>query len=72
VGVSGKKYLKIKRFRQSIEMLRTSMTLEKIALKLGYFDTPHFIHEFMTISDFSPSNFRENMSDFYNDTMKKL
>jgi AraC-like DNA-binding protein len=72
VGVSGKRYIKIKRFCRSIEMLKKPLPLEKIAYKLGYFDTPHFIHEFMTITGFPPSKFRENMSDFYNDSMKRL
>jgi AraC-like DNA-binding protein len=71
LGVSGKKYLKIKRFCQSVGMLKKTMTIEEIAFKLGYFDPPHFIHEFITVAGFPPSNFRKNMSDFYNDTMKK-
>ena len=72
LGVSGKKYLKIKRFYQSVELLKSHMKIEEIAFALEYFDPSHFIHEFMTISGLSPLNFRQNMSDFYNYRMKIL
>ncbi|HOO32969.1 MAG TPA: helix-turn-helix transcriptional regulator [Thermotogota bacterium] len=73
VGVSGKTYLRIKRFKKATEMLkRTHLSIEEIAYRLGYFDASHFVHDFSELSTLSPTLYRKNKSDFYNDRLKKI
>ncbi len=72
-GVSGKSYIRIKRFNKAVEMLKQSNhSIEEIAYCLGYFDAAHFVHDFLEISELSPTLYRKNKSDFYNDTLKKI
>ncbi|WMJ84818.1 helix-turn-helix domain-containing protein [Oscillospiraceae bacterium LTW-04] len=70
-GVSGKEYMKIKRFNKAVRLLKESnSTIEQISDSLCYYDTAHFIHDFSHLSEISPMLFRENKSDFYNETLK--
>lgn len=72
-GVSGKSYIRIKRFNKAVEMLKKSnCSIEQIALSLGYFDAAHFVNNFLKPSGLSPTQYRKNMSGFYNDALKKI
>lgn len=72
-GVSLKEYVVIKRFIDAIELLKTSeLSVEDIAIELGYFDSAHFIKDFKRISSITPTQYRLNKSNFYNETMKQL
>jgi AraC-like DNA-binding protein len=41
-----------------------------VSESLGYFDQPHFIHDFKEICGVSPKLFLKNMSAFYNEPFK--
>lgn len=70
-GVSGKGYMKIKRFNKAVEMLKENRgTIEQVADRLCYYDAAHFVHDFSQLSGMPPGLFRENESDFYNETLK--
>lgn len=72
-GVSGKTYIRIKRFNKAVEMLKKSnYSIEQIASSLGYFDAAHFVHDFMELSGLSPTQYRKNKSGFYNDVLKRI
>lgn len=72
-GVSGKAYLRIRRLGRGAEMLkRSDRTVEGIALSLGYYDTAHFVHDFVMYAGLSPTNYRKKLSGFYNDSLKRL
>lgn len=72
-GVSLKEYVTIKRFNEAIELLkRNEMSIEDIAADLGYYDAAHFIKDFIKIANLSPTQYRLNKSNFYNETMKQL
>jgi len=38
-----------------------------VAAQTGFFDQPHFIHDFRAILGLTPQKYICNMSDFYND-----
>lgn len=70
-GVSGKEYIKIKRFNEAVKHLKASeSSIERIADGLCYYDTAHFIHDFSQLSGVSPMLFRKNKSGFYNESLK--
>jgi AraC-like DNA-binding protein len=72
-GVSGKNYMRVKRFNKATRILKESTgTIEEAASMLDYYDTAHFVHDFTDIAGFSPSDYRKNVSDFYNESSKKL
>jgi AraC-like DNA-binding protein len=72
-GVSGKAYLRLRRLGRGAGMLKSSgRTVERIALSLGYYDTAHFVHDFVKYAGLSPSRYRNNLSGFYNDSLKRF
>ena len=72
-GVAPKEYLRIKRAKQAAALLRdTGAPLEPIALRLHYYDTAHFVHDFQRILGVSPSQYRLNLSAFYNEKLSCL
>ena len=72
-SVSLKEYVRIKRFNYAIELLKENdANIEEIALKLGYFDSSHFIKDFSKIAHITPTQFRVNKSKFYNESMKRF
>ena len=72
-GLSGKSYIRIKRFNNAARILKESAySIEQAAFLLGYYDAAHFIHDFTELSGMSPSLYRKNMSDFYSETSKRF
>ncbi|SDI41704.1 AraC-type DNA-binding protein [Sinosporangium album] len=72
-GVSGKGYLRLRRLNRAAQLLKGSdRTVEGIALSLGYYDTAHFVHDFARYAGLSPARYRKNMSDFYNESLKRF
>ncbi len=73
VGVSSKNYLRVKRINLAVQMLKQRQcSIEEVAFELGYYDSAHFIHDFTKIMNKTPTMYRENMSDFYSETTKRL
>lgn len=72
-GVSGKGYLRLRRLNRGAELLKGSdRTVEGIALSLGYYDTAHFVHDFVKYAGLSPARYRKNLSGFYNESLKRF
>jgi AraC-like DNA-binding protein len=72
-GVSAKRYLRLRRLSSAAELLKSSgRTVEGVASSLGYYDTAHFVHDFAQYAGLSPGGYRANMSDFYNDSLKRF
>jgi AraC-like DNA-binding protein len=57
IGLSPKKYSRLKRFHYAVSQLPTAQGLTSLALDLGYYDQSHFIHEFKAFAGISPKNF---------------
>ena len=57
VGMSVKKYSRLKRFHFAVTQLKKDTNLTALALNAGYYDQPHFIHEFGEFAGVSPRAF---------------
>jgi AraC-like DNA-binding protein len=60
VGMSAKRYFKIRRINRAIALIRNhpSMQLTEITYALGFFDQAHFIREFKSITGKSPKEYQ--------------
>lgn len=54
IGMSPKKYTRLKRFHFAVTQLKKDSNLTALALNTGYYDQPHFIHEFSGFAGVSP------------------
>lgn len=71
VGTTPKTFSRIVRVNYALRLLQSNSThLIDVATQAGFFDQPHFIHEFKTICGLSPQEYIQNMSLFYNDEFK--
>lgn len=68
VGVSPKQYLKIMRFQKAILGIENGVPTHwsDFARKIGYYDQPHFIHEFKSFSGFTPGDYINRKTDMLN------
>ena len=54
IGMSPKKYSRLKRFQFAVTQLKKDSNLTTLAFNSGYYDQPHFIHEFSQFAGVSP------------------
>lgn len=68
VGISPKQYARICRFQHTLGKIRAIKVPDwsTIAIDSGYYDQPHFIHEFKSFSGLSPTEYYHNQSDEMN------
>ena len=68
VGISPKQYLKIMRFQKAILDIENHKLVHwsELARENGYYDQPHFIHEFKSFSGFTPGEYIHRKSDTLN------
>jgi AraC-like DNA-binding protein len=57
IGMSPKKYSQLKRFHFAVTQLNKNSSLTELALNTGYYDQPHFIHEFNSFAGVAPRRF---------------
>ena len=71
MGINIKSFSRLVRVNKSIHLLqRCDYSLMKVYLETGFYDMPHFIHDFKAICGFTPQQYRDNMSDFYSEIAK--
>lgn len=71
VGTSPKMFSRIVRANYALRLMQKKPThLTDVAVQAGFFDQPHFIHDFKMICGLTPQEYRRNMSVFYNDQFK--
>jgi len=71
VGTNVKTFAKLVRMNNACRLLQhSSRNIEQISELAGFHDPSHFVHDFQAICGITPHNFRENMSDFYNEIAK--
>jgi AraC-like DNA-binding protein len=66
IGMSAKKYCQLKRFHLTVTGLNSNSNLTELALRSGYYDQSHFIHEFKAFAGISPTGFlneKKGLSD---------
>ncbi|MBL8741829.1 MAG: AraC family transcriptional regulator [Myxococcales bacterium] len=56
VGMTPKRFARIKRFERAVTLLRRDASADwaDLALRCGYFDQPHMIGDFVSLSGFTP------------------
>jgi AraC-like DNA-binding protein len=59
VGLSPKLFCRVRRFQKVLRMISAGRALDwaEIALTCGYFDQPHFVHDFRAFSGINPSSY---------------
>ncbi|MGF7143851.1 AraC-like DNA-binding protein [Anaerotaenia torta] len=71
IGTSPKTFSRIVRVNYALQLLQsTDMRFTDIAVQTGFFDQPHFIHDFTSICGMTPQKYVQGMSFFYNDNYK--
>jgi AraC-like DNA-binding protein len=71
LGVSIKSFSRLVRINKAIRLLRRPQySITQAYLQTGFYDMPHFIHEFKSICGITPQKYQDNMSDFYNEIAK--
>jgi AraC-like DNA-binding protein len=71
IGMSPKLLLRLVRLNHAVRLLqKPDLTLLNIALRTGFVDESHLIHEFKDLYGLPLQHVRRNMSDFYNETLK--
>ena len=57
VGLSPKKFISNVRFQHSLQCLQTNTDLQQVAFSSGYYDLPHFINDFKSVTGTTPEKF---------------
>lgn len=71
LGMSVKTFSRLVRINKAIRLLRNPCnSIIKTCILTGFYDLPHFIHDFKSVCGFTPQEYRCNMSDFYNEIAK--
>ena len=60
VGVTPKRYCRIRRFQRAVTMANRGRDVEwtQVALDCGYFDQAHFIHDFRSFAGLTPTGYQ--------------
>ena len=68
VGVSPKRYCRIRRFQQAVARAHRGHEVDwpQVALDCGYYDQAHFIHEFRSFSGLTPTAYHASRTPFQN------
>jgi len=68
VGVSPKRYCRIRRFQQAVAQAHRGPVLDwaQVALDCGYYDQAHFIHDFRAFSGLTPTGYQACRTSFQN------
>lgn len=71
IGVNIKSFSRLVRVNKAIRLLRQShFSITQTYLQTGYYDMPHFIHDFKSICGITPQEYGDNLSDFYSEIAK--
>lgn len=71
VGMTAKGYLRVLRVNQAVAMMKSGQhTLTQVAQNAGFYDQPHFIHDFQMICGVTPSVYLKQSGSFYNEPYK--
>ena len=71
MGVNIKSFSRLVRVNKAIHLLqKPRYSITQAYLQTGYYDMPHFIHDFKSICGITPQEYRDNLSDFYSTISK--
>ena len=71
LGMSTKSFSRLVRINKAIRLLRDPRNSITYACNVtGFYDLPHFIHDFKSVCGLTPQEYRSSMSDFYSEIAK--
>ncbi len=71
LGISVKSFSRLVRINKAMRLLKhPNHSVTQVYLTAGFYDMPHFIHEFKSICEITPQKYRDKMSDFYSEVAK--
>lgn len=71
MGVGMKSFARLVRVNKALRFLqRPNLSIMQVCMQTGFYDMPHFIHDFKSICGITPQEYRNNMSDFYSEIAK--
>ena len=71
VGMNTKTFSRLVRINSAVRLLHNPQNSITNACNLsGFYDLPHFIHDFKSVCGISPQEYRSEMSDFYSEIAK--
>ena len=71
IGMNTKTFSRLVRINSAIRLLHNPQNSITNACNLsGFYDLPHFIHDFKSVCGISPQEYRREMSDFYSEIAK--
>ena len=71
LGMGPKAYEQLCRFNRAVSLLKGSgRALAALCQDAGYYDQPHFIHDFKLVTGKTPTEYLQNLSGFYNEELK--
>ena len=71
IGMNAKTFSRLVRINTAVRLLHNPQNSITNACNLsGFYDLPHFIHDFKSVCGISPQEYRREMSDFYSEIAK--
>jgi len=71
LGMNIKSFSQLVRINKAIRILRDQQnSIMNVGSFVGFYDLPHFIHDFKSTCDITPQEYVKNMSVFYNEIAK--
>lgn len=71
LGMSMKTFSRLVRINKAVRLLQNpGASLSSVCYSVGFYDLPHFIHDFKDVTGITPLDYRQNMSDFYSEIAK--
>ena len=70
VGLNAKAFSRLVRVNYALRLLKKPHDLMFISDTMGFFDLPHFIHDFKSVCGVTPQEYRNDMSVFYSNPTK--
>lgn len=71
LGMNAKIFSRLVRVNKAIRYLHSAGTsITRISILAGFYDLPHFVHDFKLVCGITPQEYRYNMSDFYSEIAK--
>ncbi|MCI8623104.1 MAG: helix-turn-helix transcriptional regulator [Provencibacterium sp.] len=71
LGMGLKTYERLLRLNLAVSQLKTlDKTFAHLSQEAGYYDQPHFIHDFKRLTGKTPREYLQNLSGFYNEELK--
>lgn len=71
LGMNTKTFSRMVRINKAIRLMQSPQSnITCASYEAGFYDLPHFIHDFKSVCGMTPQEYRNNMSDFYSEIAK--